>query len=298
MADSTATRADFARYAAILERSIAGHAPFMPTAEDASTIQVERGTMLARALLNDEIGGVEIDRLIDLSMGDRISRIVIADASGHHRPVYRPLLIYSCLQTFRKVYELLPRSEFGRWEEGLRPWCDLLEAELGEMEWPSNSILPAGRGASASEAAWNALALSIAGKVFIRDAWTDLAADTFGRLTRAQRPTGAWLAAAPADNPETHWYHELVLLHAAASYAVQTEDRPLASAVGRNASYHLGETQPDHATSQPWGVFAFIWDERTRTLADQVLHAAKATASGGVSLMLLADALYCLRLFL
>jgi hypothetical protein len=130
--------------------------------------------------------------------------------------------------------------------------------------------------------------------------WTDLASDTFGRLTRSQQPSGAFLAAAASDNPETHWYHELAILHAAASYAVQTEDRPLASAVARACAFHQNETQPDHATSQPWGIFAFIWNAATRPLADQLLHAAGAAQPAGidgVALMLLADALYCLRLF-
>jgi hypothetical protein len=81
---------------------------------------------------------------------------------------------------------------------------------------------------------------------------------------------------------------------------VQTEDRTLAAAVARNAEFHLDQTQPDHATAQPWGLFAFIWNPRTRGLADQVLHAARVNQPeglDGVSLMLLADALYCLELF-
>jgi hypothetical protein len=142
----------------------------------------------------------------------------------------------------------------------------------------------------------------VAGKIYVRDAWTDLASDTFGKLTRSQqRDSGAFLHASPADNPETHWYHELVLLHAAASYAVQAEDRPLSAAVARNAAFHLRETQPDHATSQPWALFAFLWNPETRTMADGLLHAARAqnpSAHSILSSTLLADALYCLRLFL
>ena len=83
--------------------------------------------------------------------------------------------------------------------------------------------------------------------------------------------------------------------------AVQAEDRPLAAAVKRNTEYHLRETQPDHATSQPWGLFAFVWNESTRPLADGLLHAAQTlrpeNRSDGITSMLLADALYCLRLF-
>jgi hypothetical protein len=211
-------------------------------------------------------------------------------------------MVYAWLQAYRAWYETLPRSEFGRWEEGLRPWCDLLEGELGEIELPSGGApMPAGRGSSATEAAWNALALHVAGKVFVRDAWTDLAADAFGRIVRGQQASGTFLLATARDNPETHWYHELVLLHAAASYAVQAEDRTVASAVARATTFRLNEMQPDHASSQPWALFAFIWNEATRTLADQVLHAcsvAQTPGNSSVSLMLLADALYCVRLFL
>jgi hypothetical protein len=272
-------------------------------AESATAVQVERGAIFARAVLEprlDERGLALIERLIELTMSPRLAELAVVDASGHHRPVYRALLIYAWLQAFRIAYETLPQSQFGRWEEASRVWSDLLEAELGQIDLPEGTI-PAGRGASATESAFTALALFVAGKVFVRDVWIDLASDLFGRITRAQQPSGAFLLAGASDNPETHWYHELVILHAAASYAVQAEDRHVASAVARATEYHVRETQPDHATCQPWGLFAFIWNDRTRSLADQLLHATQARDAGridGVSLMLLADALYCLRLFL
>jgi hypothetical protein len=181
----------------------------------------------------------------------------------------------------------------------LRVYCDLLESSLGEVEWNENS-LTASYGASASELAWTALALFVASKVFIRDAWADLASDFYGKLTGAQQASGAFLAAKASDNPETHWYHELAILHAAASYAVQTEDRTLAGAVARNGEFHLNETQPDHATSLPLGLFAFIWNASTRPLADQLLHNSRTShpeGADGISLILLGDSFYCLRLF-
>jgi hypothetical protein len=237
--------------------------------------------------------------LTELSASPRLSSVAVVDRTGHHRPAYRGLLVYSCLQAFSIVYETLPRSDFGRWEEGLRPWCDLLESDLGQIDSLIGPI-PAGRGSTATEAAWIALALHVAGKIFIRDAWTDLASDLFGKLSRAQTPSGTFLTARSSDNPETHWYHELLLLHAAASYAVQSEDRTVAAAVAKNAEFHQNETQPDHATNQPWALFAFIWNPRTRPLAEQILHTASiqnSNSPSGISLMLLADALYCLELF-
>lgn len=297
MTDAATTLADFRRYAAMLESMIPSEPAFSPTLESETSIQVERGIVLPRVMKGGGDGGV-VERLIEVTATSAIDRLAVIDQSGHHRPVYRPLLVYSWLQAFRVVYETLPRSQFGRWEEGLRPWCDLLEAELGDA---SLAPMSASRGGVASEAAWTALALHVAGKVYVRDAWTDLAGDTFGRITRAQQPNGTFLQADAADNPEPNWYHELTILHAAASYAVQAEDRSVAAAVARAANYHLAETQPDHATGQPWGLFAFIWAPATRPLADQLLHAMTLTQPGGtqgVPLMLLADALYCLRLFL
>ncbi len=264
--------------------------------ESASAVQVERGIVLARP---DDVASVE--RLIELSSSLRLADLAVIDASGSHRPVYRPLLVYAWLSAFRRSYETLPREQFGRWDEALRAWCDLLEAQLDVIS-PTDAGTPAARGAAVAEAAWTALALHVAGKIFIRDAWTDLASDTFGRLSRGQRAGGEFLIAAPSEAPEPRWYHELAILHAAAGYAAQAEDRTVARAVAGSADFMSREVQPDHATSQPWGLFAFIWNAAARPLADQVLHTAAVQSPGGrldgVSLILLADVLYCLRLFL
>ncbi len=298
MNDPVAAVAEFSRYAGLIGAAMPSAPGLEPRSESATAVQVERGLVFPRVLLESGAStGAFVDRLIEIASSDRLSTMAVVDAKGHHRPVYRPLLVYSWLQTFRLVYETLPRSDFGRWEEGLRPWCDLLESELAVVEWPSGSM-PAALGSSAAESVWTALALHIAGKVYVRDAWIDLASHTFGKLTKSQQPRGTFLEASSSDSPELHAYHELVLLHAAASYSVQTEDRTLAAAVARSAQFHLHETQPDHATAQPWGIFAFIWNPPTRSLAEQMLHTASMNSPDGISLMLLADALYCLELFM
>jgi hypothetical protein len=306
MSDSTAIQKELRRYASLIEPMLASSmldlpAVFAPEAEDARSVQVERGIVFP-SLLNGHWVSEKAEpanRLVELSHLSDIGDITVVDRRGHHRPVYRGLLVYAWLQAYRLAYETMPRDAFGRWEEGLRPWCDLLENLIGDVEW-FDGPTPAGRGATIAEAAWMALALHVAGKVFVRDAWTDLAGDVFGKVTRGQQDSGAFLTASARDNPETYWYHELVILHATASYAVQAEDRTAAAAVARNGEFHLRETQPDHATTQPWGVFAFAWNPQTRSLADQVLHAASTQSAAGVdgvSLVLLADAVYCLRLF-
>ncbi len=148
-------------------------------------------------------------------------------------------------------------------------------------------------------AAWSALALHVGGNIFIRDGWTDLASDTFGRLSRGQDSSGRLLPVTSATHPEAGWYDELATLHAAASYAVQSEDRAVARAVARSADFVLKEIEPDHATSEPWALFAFIWNEPTRPLADQLLHSMSLRRDklDAISLILLDDALYCLQLF-
>jgi hypothetical protein len=203
------------------------------------------------------------------------------------RDVYVPLFVYHRLRVFKQQYETLPRDEFGKLDEELRADADAVE---GRIE----------AGKLSAVTAWNALALHVAGTIFIRDAWTDLASDVFGRLSRAQQDEGRWRAASSSMHPEIAWYDELATLHAAASYAVQSEDRTVGRAVARSANFIQAQIEPDHATKEPWALFAFIWNEPTRPLADQVLHAVQMRRENldGASLILLSDALYCVELFL
>ena len=289
--------AALSRYAKLIEELLAAPATPRLDLEGATSVQVERGVVLTHAVMDRPADDFAIvNRLIEVAKSDRLRTLAVIDAAGHLRPVYRPLLVYAWLSAFRIQYEKLPRDEFGRWDEALRAWSDLLESEL-ETIGLAAAATPASQGAPAAEAAWTALALHVAGKVFVRDAWTDLAADTFGRLTRGQQANGAFLVSTPSDNPELVWYHELAILHAAASFAVQAEDRTVARSVAASSNFIAAEIQPDHASSEPWALFAFIWNPATRPLADQILHTATA-ASSDVSLILLADALYCVRLFL
>ncbi len=197
-----------------------------------------------------------------------------------------------------------PTTAQSHFATGLHPWAEMMAQELAHFVWPTNvsTPLPAARGAAIAGAAWNALALYVASNVYTEARWRDLAAASFNQFAHRQLRTGPFLAAGPADNPETRWYHELVLLHAAASYAIQSGDAALTAAVARNAEFHLAQTQPDHATNQPWGLPAFMLNPSTHPLADQLLHSATAlagaggAAASGITSILLADALYCLRL--
>jgi hypothetical protein len=175
----------------------------------------------------------------------------------------------------------------------------LAEAKFAAARWPASKsgVLDAADGAAVVESIWLALAIHAGGELHGEP--DERVSDAFDALVKCQQPSGTFLKAGARDNPETHWYHELLLLHAATSYAARTGDPAVEAAVARAAEFHQDETQPDHATNQPWGLAAFIRNASTRPLADGMLHAAATMGRGsGVTSILLADALYCLRLWM
>ena len=292
----TGARANLDRYRKLIEGALMTAPPaFAPQAETDDEIQVERGVLFPARLMGVAVSTIEpwIGRLVTTSARE-LATCAIVDQRGHRRPAYRGLLVYAALQAVRLTPDAPPN-----WKAGLAPWVQTLANELAHFDSPLDPTapLPAASGAAASAAAWNALALHVAGD----DSWRGLAATTFDAFARRQLPSGQFLAASHSDNPETHWYHELVILHAVASFAIQTGGANLLAAAARNAAFHQAETQPDHATHQPWGLAAFILNPTTHPLADQLLHSATTLPGAGgptvsgITSILLADALYCLR---
>ena len=91
-------------------------------------------------------------------------------------------------------------------------------------------------------------------------------------------------------------YYELVGLHGLHLCSQLEEDDALAQRVCSAAEYHLGHTQPDYTTYQPWGLAAFVSDSQTAVFAEQQLHDVATHLSiegpGGAVMpaLLLADA--------
>ena len=236
-------------YRKIIESLVIGGLPFVPTTETPSTVQVERGAVLAERFL----GGPREP------LPPPCENVV--DAAGHRRPVYRPLLIHAL---DRAGYDVEP------WTRGLLTFGDV--------------PFTAAEGATAAATMWSALAMGYT--------------SPFRQLVESQQPSGQFLRTAGSDNPETHWFHELVILHAAADFAIDSGDPSVWSAVERATMYHLNETEPDHATGQPWGLPAFVRVAGAGPLADAVLHAVSAhqpRGANGVALLLLTDTLYGLE---
>lgn len=91
-------------------------------------------------------------------------------------------------------------------------------------------------------------------------------------------------------------YYELVGLHGLHLCSVIEQDDSLAQHVRSAAEYHLGHTQPDYTTYQPWGLAAFASNPQTAVFAEQQLHDVATHLSiegpGGAVMpaLLLADA--------
>jgi hypothetical protein len=189
----------------------------------------------------------------------------VVDAAGHARPVYLPLLVCGWLR--------LPSAK------------DHADELLGWINALDDSAL-----------SW--LARAMAAQLPGMDRRREAADYFFLQLARDQQPTGALLPADSHANPETRWYDELILLHALAGYTALHPASTLNRAVENAALFHLQETQPDHASAQPWALLAFV--QYAQPLADQVLHAMTLqypAGAVGVPLLLLKDALYGLQKF-
>lgn len=299
------------RYTRLIRAAMGSAFAFTPEREDDHTIQVERGIVYPMAVTGQSGAPLQspVERLIQLpetfqspaetarprAVEPPVTPTSILDRAGHARRAYPGVLIYSWAQAFRLR---LDDEAVKSWREPLRAWGRQIEQDVRAFRWPIGG-LPASRGDEATEAVWGALALHALASPLDESAWAELASDCFGRLGAGQQPGGALLRAGRSDNSEARWYHELVLLHAAASYATQSNDALVTASVMQAADYHLNETQPDHASAQPWALLAFIWRHEAQPLADQMLQALQlqqAQTAGGVPSMLLADALYCLRL--
>ena len=267
------------RYVALLEQLCNSARRDTSFNEPAGQLRVERGVVNGDGLVHTR------SKLVDLVHTDAAATVDVVDASGHRRGMYRPLLVYRWLCTDTHA----PHG-------AIHAWADVLTSDLQSFINTPGPV-SAEQGAVASTAAWLGLAVTRAGMLLGLDAFVLAGRRVFDRLVQSQRADGSLLHAGRSDNPETQWFHELVIMHAMTSYAVIARDDAALACAMRNASFHQNETQPDHATTQPWGVAAAGCRADTIPLADQLLHSAAVQQPGGiggVSLMLLDDALYCL----
>lgn len=229
-----------------------------------------------------------------------VADVDVVDRAGHARPAYRGLLWYAAFQAIRASDRVVVGATADIIVRQIATLKDDVEAAIrqqGERAWPAS------QGSRAAQVAWDIVAVWTAGEL-LHDGVTRWAQAAMKVLIERQQPTGAYLLGEAGDNPETFWFHELQIAHAIATLGLQSRDATMRASAARAAMWHMNETQPDHATSQPWGLTAFLLDSATHVMVDGLLHSAMAQEAAmerstgglsGVSLILIADALYSWR---
>jgi len=273
----------------------------LPAVHDAppARVAVDRGAAWAW-LVVDPAATAPLDLLAPLLVGDFDPHDAeVVDRAGHARPALLGLLCYAALQAVAASDRML----VGEQAESAACSVDALAASADRSAAALPDAVPAADGAKLAAIAWAALAAHRGGELLHDDRTVAAAGRAFRAIIARQAPAGPYLVATARDNPETLWFHELQVAHAVASYALQSGEAGALASGRRAAAWHLNETQPDHATNQPWGLTAFLAEPDARVMADGLLHAAAVQQAAGdapaepdaVTLILLADALYSLR---
>lgn len=226
---------------------------------------------------------------------------VVVDSFGHQRPAYRGLLVHAWARAICLGWQPRQMEILQQWLTGLSTCLEnsplLGSTSASASTSTSTEPLAAAMGLELCQGAWAALAVYSGGVAMERPQWTQLGHQFFDALLSRAQPGGTFMQVGADDNLEPWWYHELVLLHAATTYAAPRRDARWQAFLSRSAEHHFAQTQPDHASTQPWGVHAFLLFPHTMALADQMIHAS-VTQGGGhpeaVSAILFADALDCL----
>ena len=244
----------------------------------------------ARLLLSDDPSQYEP---LVTAMRTLASARSLTDWAGHHRPCYHPFAVHLCLAAFHRHYENIPPSVWSRCEEIIPALVEPLRgSEHFADAAPPDEFVPL--------VLWQALGLAEQATLLSRDVDLEMTDSLVAVIVANPALNGALHGTSPEESLDSWTYSELVGLHALARLALLRRHKTWAKRVEEIAMYHLENTQPDNATNQPWGLFAFLWSAKTRSFAEQQMHDATAHSGGAVSplaAMLLADAADCLAEF-
>jgi len=241
----------------------------------------------ARLLLNDDQSLYEpfVSGLDSLLTTRRL-----ADSSGHHREAYHLLAMHLSMTAFSIRYESFPRQLWSICDDWLERATPIVREAETHANVPSDP-------AEAHLILWRALCLDDHASLSSRDVDIELVDAIVHQIVASPGSDGALTAQDPDESPDAWVYRELVGLHALASLALRRRSRAWADRVEQVALYHLSNTQPDHVTSEPWGVFGFYWSAKTQMFAEQQLHDVRTYGRGVVAGLLLADAANSLNAF-
>ncbi len=285
---------EFSRYRELLA-SLAGPAlrtvPPCDVQPDALTL----GVPAARLLLEDDP-----DLYPSLRMGfetlallGRDDAPMLADSFGHRRDVYQLFVLHLYLAAFVKHYESMSVTQWSACED-LVPAATESARRIdvyAATPPPAEDVAPT---------LWRALCLFETAVIQSRDTDIEWADAVVHQIVSHPGDGGALHAMEESESYDLWTYRELSGLHALANLALRRRSDRWAKRVQQIAAHHQATTQPDYTTSQPWGVFAFIWSGDTRLFADQQIHDAQTEGGGGLTplaSMLLADAAHVLSIF-
>ena len=203
----------------------------------------------------------------------------LADGVGHRRGVYGPLCLHLLLSAVAQA------GGGGEVRREVQVLAGCL-SQAGEV----------GGAVGVDVALWHAVArLECAMLLDAPDAGA-AALQAIGAAVSVSGRGGALHPQSPDDTPDAWVYRELTGLHALYLAAQIAGDPSWAARCAQAAVYHLGHTQPDYTTYQPWGLACFSADVETAVFAEQQLHDVQTHLSiegpGGALLpgLLLADA--------
>lgn len=185
---------------------------------------------------------------------------ILTDGVGHTRDVYFPLILH------------LHALALGLTDQPNAHDLDLLAAATAPLDQHDDDANhPPALGDTAA-ALWRSLVRAELARL-TGDAYTCSAAlGTIHRIANEPGKDGALHPLGLDDLLDSWTYRELAGLHALHAAARGMDDLPLATRCGQIATFHLGHTQPDYTTYQPWALWAFSYDASTAMFAEQQLH--------------------------
>jgi len=206
------------------------------------------------------------------------------------RPVYLPWVLSLQFHAARD-FQLDP--------EGNAPLVELAEALHDQLTGASTADYnPLERSAATL---CEALAMALAAGWLDRPEWVEPAQWRVHAVLSRTGKDGALQPLAEGESLDAWTYRELVGIHALHRLAGLLSHRAWGVRVRDAVAFHLGHTQPDNATTQPWALAAFLespGDASGIGFADQQLHDAMMQGGGSlhpVAAMLVADAACTLR---
>jgi len=282
-----------ARYPELLRRTAEQALSVMQPkpADDAMSVSVLVGQPAA-CVLADVGGAAELMRSL-LDDAAHVLGGVLADdgmlatpaPERERRPVYFPWVVGLVFRAARRSG--VPSSGHEALHEFAHAWHYQLAARGTEHY---------GAAQRSAVTLCEAVALAEAACWADQPAWVEPAQWRVHAVLSRTGKDGALQPVAEGESLDAWTYRELVGVHALHRLGALLPHSAWRARVRDAVTYHLGHTQPDNATTQPWGMVAFLeapGDASGIGFADQQLHDAMMQGGGtlhAVAAMLVADA--------